>query len=421
MWFLAISLKRGRGERPGTDGDVIRGKRILLIISGGIAAYKALDLIRRLRERGAFVRCIMTRSATEFVTPLAVGALAGERSYVDLFSLSDESEIGHIRLAREADLVVVAPATANLLARMATGLADDLASTVLLATDRPILVAPAMNVQMWLHPATQANVATLAARGVSMVGPNEGPMAEAETGPGRMAEPLEIVSAIEAKLCGGPLEGRTALVTSGPTHEPIDPVRYIANRSSGKQGHAIAAALARLGARTVLVTGPTAEPVPPGVTAVPVETARDMLAACQAALPVDIVVCAAAVADWRVGDQAEQKLKKSGEGPPQLTLVENPDILATLSGPSPHRPALVVGFAAETEKVLEHAAAKRARKGCDWILANDVSPGTGTFGGDTNTVHLVTAEGSETWPTMSKRDVGDRLARRIADHFRSAQ
>jgi phosphopantothenoylcysteine decarboxylase/phosphopantothenate--cysteine ligase len=400
---------------------VIRGKRILLIISGGIAAYKALDLIRRLRERGVLVRCIMTRSATEFVTPLAVGALAGERAYVDLFSLSDESEIGHIRLAREADLVVVAPATANLLARMATGLADDLASTVLLATDRPILVAPAMNVQMWLHPATRANVATLAARGVSMVGPNEGPMAEAETGPGRMAEPLEIVAAIEAKLGCGPLEGRTALVTSGPTHEPIDPVRYIANRSSGKQGHAIAAALARLGARTVLVTGPTAEPVPPGVTAVPVETARDMLAACQAALPVDIVVCAAAVADWRVGDRAEQKLKKGGEGPPQLTLVENPDILATLSAPSPHRPALVVGFAAETEKVLEHAAAKRARKGCDWILANDVSPGTGTFGGDTNTVHLVTAEGSETWPTMSKRDVGDRLARRIADHFGSAQ
>ncbi len=400
---------------------MIRGKRILLIISGGIAAYKALDLIRRLRERGVLVRCIMTRSATEFVTPLAVGALAGERAYVDLFSLSDESEIGHIRLAREADLVVVAPATANLLARMATGLADDLASTVLLATDRPILVAPAMNVQMWLHPATRANVATLAARGVSMVGPNEGPMAEAETGPGRMAEPLEIVAAIEAKLGCGPLEGRTALVTSGPTHEPIDPVRYIANRSSGKQGHAIAAALARLGARTVLVTGPTAEPVPPGVTAVPVETARDMLAACQAALPVDIVVCAAAVADWRVGDRAEQKLKKGGEGPPQLTLVENPDILATLSAPSPHRPALVVGFAAETEKVLEHAAAKRARKGCDWILANDVSPGTGTFGGDTNTVHLVTAEGSETWPTMSKRDVGDRLARRIADHFGSAQ
>ncbi|HET8727250.1 MAG TPA: bifunctional phosphopantothenoylcysteine decarboxylase/phosphopantothenate--cysteine ligase CoaBC [Alphaproteobacteria bacterium] len=399
--------------------DVLQGRRILLIISGGIAAYKALDLVRRLRERGAWVRCVMTRNATEFVTPLAVGALASDRAYTDLYSLDDEAEIGHIRLARDADLVVVAPATANLLAKMAAGLADDLASTVLLATDRPILAAPAMNVRMWLHPATRANLATLVARGVRTVGPNEGAMAEAETGPGRMAEPLEIAAAVEAFFAAadGPLKGRRALVTSGPTHEPIDPVRYIANRSSGKQGHAVAAALAGLGAETVLVTGPTPEPPPAGVRVVPVETAREMLAACEAALPADVAICAAAVADWRVVDAAPQKLKKAGGRPPSLALAENPDILATLSVSSGRRPALVVGFAAETEKVVEHAEAKRRRKGCDWIVANDVSPAAGTFGGDSNTVHLIRADGAEAWPTMSKQAVGEKLARRIADHF----
>ena len=398
---------------------MLAGKRILLIIAGGIAAYKSLDLIRRLRERGAGVRCILTRSGAEFVTPLAVASLSEEKVYQDLFSLTDESEMGHIRLSREADLVVVAPATADLLGKMAAGLADDLASTALLATDKPVLVAPTMNVMMWAHPAVQANVALLAARGVRRVGPGSGDLACGEVGSGRMAEPLQIVAAIEdffAEAAGSrPLAGRRAVVTSGPTREPIDPVRYIANRSSGKQGHAVAAALAAAGAETVLVSGPTAEPDPPGTTVVRVETAREMLAACQRALPADILVCAAAVVDWRPAEVAAEKLKKDGSTP-SLHLVENPDILATLAR-SAERPALVVGFAAETSDVVDYARAKLARKNCDWILANDVSPATGTFGGDHNTVHLVAADRLEDWPRMTKREVADRLAARIAEHF----
>jgi phosphopantothenoylcysteine decarboxylase / phosphopantothenate---cysteine ligase len=392
----------------------LQGRRILLIIAGGIAAYKSLDLIRRLRERGAAVRVVMTKGAQQFVTPLAAASLSAERVHTDLFSLTEESEMGHLRLAGEADLVVVAPATADLLAKMATGLADDLASTALLATDKPILVAPAMNFRMWEHPATRANLTLVEQRGVRRIGPNAGGLAEGETGMGRMAEPLEIVAAVEQILgAGAVLKGRRALVTSGPTHEVIDPVRYIANRSSGKQGHAIAAALAQLGADTVLVSGPTAERDPPGVTVVHVQSARDMLAACEKALPADVAVCAAAVADWRA-EAAPQKLKKKGGVPPALKFVENPDILATLSKPGNRRPRLVVGFAAETEKVIEHATAKRARKGCDWILANDVSPATGTFGGDANTIHLIDEAGAEDWPPLSKRDVAERLAQRIA-------
>ncbi|MGK9232879.1 bifunctional phosphopantothenoylcysteine decarboxylase/phosphopantothenate--cysteine ligase CoaBC [Inquilinus limosus] len=402
----------------------MRDRRILLVIAGGIAAYKSLDLIRRLRERGARVRCILTKSATEFVTPLAVAALTEDKVYGELFSLTDESEMGHIRLSRDADLLVVAPATANILARMAAGLADDLATTALLATDKPVLAAPAMNVRMWEHPATRDNLALLQRRGTRVVGPNQGEMACGEYGFGRMAEPLEIVAAVEAYFAevdrfgtGGPLKGRHAIVTSGPTHEPIDPVRYIANRSSGKQGHAIAAALHQAGARVTLVTGPTHEPPPPGVTVVPIETADEMMAACRAALPADIAVCAAAVADWRVAAPSGQKIKKGAGGPPALALAENPDILATLSAPGPDRPALVVGFAAETQDVVAHAQAKRARKGCDWILANDVSPGTQAFGGDSNILHLITAGGAETWPRLSKADIGTRLAGAIARHF----
>src|SRR5216683_949610 len=401
---------------------VLQGRRILLIISGGIAAYKSLDLIRRLRERGAAVRCILTAAAQQFVTPLSVAALSEDKAYSDLWSLTDESEMGHIRLSREADLVVVAPATADLLARMAAGMADDLAATTLLATDKSVLVAPAMNVMMWHHKATQDNLALLAARGILSVGPNAGPLADGETGMGRVAEPLEIVAAIEAffaagdQLKGPRLEGRRALVTSGPTHEPIDPVRYIANRSSGKQGHAIAAALAGLGAETVLIAGPTREPDPPGVRVVHVETAREMLSACEAALPAEIAVCAAAVADWRVAETAGQKIKKNGK-PPALKLAENPDILKTLSHAGNRRPTLVVGFAAETEKIVAQARAKLARKGCDWILANDVSPAMGTFGGDRNTIHLVDAAGVEDWPAMTKQEVAKRLAERIGAHF----
>ncbi|MBX6366676.1 MAG: bifunctional phosphopantothenoylcysteine decarboxylase/phosphopantothenate--cysteine ligase CoaBC [Rhodospirillales bacterium] len=393
------------------------GRRVLLVISGGIAAYKSLDLIRRFRERGAAVRVIMTAAAQQFVTPLAAAALSHERVYTDLWSLTDESEMGHLRLAQEADLVVVAPATADLLAKMAAGLADDLASTALLATDRPILVAPAMNHRMWAHPATRANIDILEARGVRRIGPNAGELAEGESGWGRMAEPLEIVEAAAAILgAGGPLAARRALVTSGPTQEPIDPVRYISNRSSGKQGHAIAAALARLGAETTLVSGPVQEPDPPGVRVVRVTTAAEMLAACEAALPADVAVCAAAVADWRAAEIAGEKIKKSAGGPPILRMTENPDILATLSRHA-QRPRLVVGFAAETEKVIEHAQEKRLKKGCDWILANDVSPGTGTFGGSSNTVHLVTAEGVEDWPPLAKTEVAERLARRIAERL----
>ncbi|MBV8335720.1 MAG: bifunctional phosphopantothenoylcysteine decarboxylase/phosphopantothenate--cysteine ligase CoaBC [Alphaproteobacteria bacterium] len=393
-------------------------RRILLIISGGIAAYKSLELIRRLRDRGAAVRCIMTAAAHHFVTPLSVASLSEDKVYTDLWSLTDESEMGHIRLSREADLVVVAPASADLIARMAAGLADDLATTALLASDKPVLVAPTMNLMMWAHPATRANLATLEGRGVMRVGPGSGDLACGEVGAGRMAEPEDIVAAIERALASGSrLAGKRALVTSGPTREPIDPVRYISNHSSGKQGHAIAVALAALGADTVLVSGPTQEPPPAGVKLVPIETAAQMLAACEAALPVDIAVMAAAVADWRVETAVRQKLKKDGGGPPMLRLIENPDILSTIAHRGNDRPALVIGFAAETEDVVENARRKRLRKGCDWILANDVSPGTGTFGGDSNKINLVAADGVENWPVMTKREVAARLADRIAQRL----
>lgn len=395
---------------------MLDGKRILLVISGGIAAYKSLELIRRLKERGAAVRCILTANAHHFITPLSVQTLSGEKVFADTFSLTDEHEIGHITLARDCDLVVVAPATANLMAKMAMGLADDLASTALLVTDKPVLVAPAMNFRMLAHPATSANVATLKSRGVTTVGPNAGPLAEGESGPGRMAEPAEILAAVEAMLAGGPLAGVRALVTSGPTFEPIDPVRFIGNRSSGKQGHAIAAALVRLGADVTLITGPVALSDPAGVTAIHVETAREMLGAALGRLPVDVAVCAAAVADWTVANASREKRKKAaGAPPPAIELAPNPDILATLSERGAARPRLVVGFAAETEKVIEHARAKLERKQCDWIVANDVSAAAGTFGGDFNTVHLISAAGTEDWPRISKADVAERLAWRIVD------
>jgi phosphopantothenoylcysteine decarboxylase/phosphopantothenate--cysteine ligase len=398
---------------------MLHGKRILLIISGGIAAYKSLDLIRRLRERGAAVRCVLTESATQFVTPLSVSALSEDRVYGDLFSLTDEAEMGHIQLSRDADLLVVAPATTNIMAKMAQGIGDDLATTVLLATDKDVLVAPSMNVRMWEHAATQANIATLRSRGIQFSGPTEGAMACGEFGEGRMAEPLEIVAEIETYFAtSAPLAGRRAIVTSGPTLEAIDPVRYIANRSSGKQGHAIAAALAGMGAKTVLVTGPTNEAAPPGVDVRHIESAQEMYDACMGALPADIAVCAAAVADWRPALQGDSKIKKAhGTTPPSIEMVENPDILRALSAVGNQRPALVVGFAAETDNLIDNATAKRARKECDWIIANDVSPETGTFGGDTNTVHLITATGAEDWPEMQKSDVADRLAERIAGHF----
>jgi phosphopantothenoylcysteine decarboxylase/phosphopantothenate--cysteine ligase len=394
----------------------LAGKRVLLIVSGGIAAYKTLELIRRVRERGGAVRCVLTRAGAQFVTPLSLAALSEDRVYDDLFSLTDESEMGHIRLSREADLLVVAPASADILAKMAQGRADDLATTVLLATDKPVLAAPAMNVRMWTHAATQANLDILKARGVVFVGPNEGDMACGEYGFGRMAEPNEILAAIQNYFgADAPLAGRHALVTSGPTFEAIDPVRFIGNRSSGRQGHAIARTLAGLGARTTLVSGPTALADPGGVTVVRVESAREMLAACEAALPCDVAVCAAAVSDWRAKKTSGQKLKKNGKSAPQLEFTVNPDILATLSAAGNARPRLVVGFAAETENVIAHAQAKLAKKGCDWILANDVSAGTGTFGGDQNTIHVIDAAGVESWPRMSKTDAAARLARRIAD------
>jgi len=393
----------------------LEGKRVLLVISGGISAYKCLDLIRRLREQGCGVRCILTDAASHLVSPLAVATLSEDRVYRDLFSLTESSEIGHIRLSRDADLVVVAPATANILAKMTTGIADDLATTALLATDKPILVAPAMNVVMWAHPATRRNVEELAQRGVRFVGPGSGDLACGDVGAGRMAEPDEILAAVAALLAGRrPLTGRRALVTSGPTHEPIDPVRFLGNRSSGKQGHAIAGALARAGAQTVLVSGPTALADPPGVEVNHVVTARQMLAACRQALPVDVAVFAAAVADWRPEATAPNKLKKDGAGPPPLELVENPDILATVAAAGPHRPHLVVGFAAETRDLEEHARAKLKAKGCDWILANDVSSSSGTFGGDHNTVTLVSAETVDAWPTLTKHQVAERLVERIA-------
>ena len=386
--------------------------RILIVISGGIAAYKVLDLIRRLRERGHETPAILTEAGARFVTPLSVGALSNAPVLTDLFDLDREREIGHVRLARTADLVLVAPASADILARMAAGRADDLATAALLATGAPVLVAPAMNPFMWEHPATKRNVARLAEDGVTFVGPEAGEMAErGEAGVGRLAAPAAILAAVDALLGDGPLRGRHVVVTSGPTHEAIDPVRYIANRSSGRQGHAIAAALARAGARVTLVSGPVTIPPPAGVTVVAVESAREMLAAVDAALPADAAVMAAAVADWHV-EAAPQKLKKTAGGnPPALTLSENPDILATLSH-SARRPRLVVGFAAETERVVERAKEKLARKGCDWILANDVS--AGVFGAADNTIHLVSADGVEDWPRLSKADVGTRLAARIA-------
>ncbi len=400
----------------------LAGKRILLVVSGGIAAYKTLDLIRRLREQGAEVRCVLTQAGAKFVTPLSLAALSEHKVYDDLFSLTDEAEMGHIRLSREADLLVVAPASADLIAKHSQGLAGDLASTLLLATDKSVLIAPAMNVRMWDHPATRANLAALTERGVLTVGPNEGPMACGEFGFGRMAEPGEILEAIERYFgSAAPLAGRRALVTSGPTHEPIDPVRYIANRSSGRQGHAIAAALAGLGAQTTLVSGPTHLGDPRGVKVVKVESAQDMLAACQAALPVDVAVCAAAVADWRVAQRHEEKLKKQGGEPPVLDLVANPDILADLARAGNQRPGLVVGFAAETERVIEHAREKRLKKGCDWIVANDVSPERGVFGGSENLVHVIDGAAVESWPRMSKGEVAARLAARISDQLSEQQ
>lgn len=390
-------------------------KRVLLVIGGGIAAYKALELIRLLRGQGAAVTPVMTRAAAEFVTPLSVSALAGEKVYTDLFDLTDEAEMGHIQLSRVADLIVVAPATADLIARMATGRADDLASTLLLATDTPVLVAPAMNVRMWQHPATQRNIKQVQADGVRLVGPDEGDMACGEFGPGRLAEPAAILAAIDAMLTAGPLSGKHIIVTSGPTHEPIDPVRFIANRSSGAQGSAIAAALRDLGATVSFVTGPASVPAPAGVAVIRVETAAEMAAAVASALPADAAVMAAAVADWRVVNASDRKLKKDGTGqPPALQFIENPDILRETSA-SPHRPRLVVGFAAETDDVLSNAQAKLARKGCDWIVANDVSPATGIMGGAENAVTILSASGAEVWPRLPKGEVARRLARRIAD------
>ncbi|MBC7154372.1 MAG: bifunctional phosphopantothenoylcysteine decarboxylase/phosphopantothenate--cysteine ligase CoaBC [Rhodobacteraceae bacterium] len=397
---------------------MLAGKRILLLIGGGIAAYKALDLIRRLRERGADVVPVLTRAGAEFVTPLSVAALAGNRVYSDLFDLTDEAEMGHIELSRAADLLVVAPATADLLAKMAAGLAGDLATTVLMATDKPVLVAPAMNLRMFLHPATQRNLAVLRGDGVAVVGPNEGDMACGEFGPGRMAEPLEIVAAIAARLAPDlPLSGRHVLITSGPTQEPIDPVRYIANRSSGAQGTAIARAALALGAAVTFVTGPATVPPPEGARIIRVETAAEMLAAVEAALPADVAIFAAAVADWRVANAAGQKLKKRAGGAlPVLELAENVDILARVAGLGAARPRLVVGFAAETGRLVEHATAKRARKGCDWIVGNDVSEGTGIMGGAENAVVLITGDAApETWPRMGKAEVATRLMARIAE------
>jgi phosphopantothenoylcysteine decarboxylase / phosphopantothenate---cysteine ligase len=391
--------------------------RVLLIIGGGIAAYKSLDLIRRLQERGATVRVVMTAAAQEFVTPLAAGALAGEASFIDLFDSQREFDIGHIRLARDTDLVVVAPATADLMAKMANGLADDLASTVLLATNKPVLIAPAMNPHMWNHPATQRNVVRLRADGISMIGPNAGEMAErGEAGLGRMAEPIEIADAALAQLrpLAQALAGKHIVITAGPTHEPIDPVRYIANRSSGKQGFAIARAAAAAGARVTLIAGPVTLPDPAGVTVVHVESAREMLEATQAALPADVAIFAAAVADWRVAEAGGQKIKKGRAGSPQLTLVENPDILASVAKLKTKRPKLVIGFAAETERVVEYAKAKRNAKGSNWILANDVSVESGVMGGDRNRIHLVTADGVEDWPEQSKDEVARMLVARIA-------
>lgn len=404
---------------------MLNGKRILLIVGGGIAAYKSLELVRRLRERGATVRVVLTQGGAQFVTPLSFSVLSGEEAFTDLFDLKDEAEIGHIQLSREADLVVVAPATADLLAKMANGLANDLASTVLMATDKSVLVAPAMNVRMWQHPATLRNVETLRADGVRFVGPEEGDMACGEFGPGRMAEPEDIADAIARSLPsarGASLMGRHVLITSGPTYEPIDPVRYIANRSSGKQGHALARAAKDMGARVTLISGPTHLPDIPGVVTVKVETAADMLDAALGALPADIAICAAAVADWRAATQAMEKLKKEeGQTALNLALARNPDILATLAAPGARRPALVIGFAAETETIITHAQEKLSRKGADWIVANDVSPDTGIMGGDRTEVHLVSAAGVEDWPAMSKDEMAVKLLARAAEALHTVQ
>jgi phosphopantothenoylcysteine decarboxylase / phosphopantothenate---cysteine ligase len=414
----AEAVSRAPGRSPAADQA-----RVTLIIGGGIAAYKALDLIRRLKDRQIHVRCVLTRAAQQFVTPLAAGALSNERAYTDLFDAESEFDAGHIRLARDCDLIVVAPATADLMAKMAQGHADDLASAILLAANRPILLAPAMNPLMWNNAATRRNVAQLARDGVAMVGPNAGEMAEAgEAGVGRMAEPLEIATATERFLRPSqprPLVGKRILVTAGPTHEPIDPVRYIANRSSGKQGFAIAAAAQAAGADVTLVSGPVELDDPAGVTVLHVESAREMLQRVETALPVDIAIFAAAVADWRVANEGEQKLKKTAAGMPPLQLVENPDILATISKLPDRRPPLVIGFAAETEHLIDNARAKLARKGCDWIVANDVSPATGVMGGDRNTVHLLTRDGPaikvDSWPVMTKEEVATALVARIAE------
>lgn len=401
---------------------MLTGKRLLLVIGGGIAAYKTLYLIRRLKEQGASVRAILTRAGAQFVTPLSVAGLTEEKVYTDLFSLTDEAEMGHIQLSRQADLVIVAPATADLLAKMANGLADDLASTALMATDKPVLVAPAMNVRMWLHPATRRNVDGLVSDGIGFVGPNNGDMACGEFGPGRMAEPEDIIEAIERHFAGPadtPLKGRRVLVTAGPTHEPIDPVRYIANLSSGRQGYAIAEAARALGAETILVTGPVTLEPPQGVIVRRVDTAQAMLKACEESLPVDIGIFTAAVADWRVANAASQKIKKQAGRPATLTLTENPDILRAIAKHSESRPELVVGFAAETENVLENAQSKRESKGCDWVVANDVSPATGIMGGTANSIHLITEDGTEHWPAMPKQEVANRLMERIASYFKT--
>ena len=414
--LTAASKSSARTARPPLpDG----AKKVLLIIGGGIAAYKSLDLIRRLKERRFAVRCIMTKAAEHFVTPLSAGALVGERVFTDLFDPASEFDVGHIRLARETDLIVVAPATADLMAKLAGGHADDLATAVLLATSAKILLAPAMNPCMWANVATQRNLSQLSADGFALVGPNEGEMAEAhEQGRGRMAEPLEITAAVEKLLAThttGLLAGRSVLVTSGPTHEPIDPVRYIANRSSGKQGHAIAAAAAAAGAGVTLISGPVQVADPHGVKIVKVESAREMLDAVERALPADVAIFAAAVADWRVANTAQQKLKKQpGKSTPELPLVENPDILATIAKRKSQRPKLVIGFAAETEHIAANAKAKLAKKGCDWIIANDVSPQSGVMGGDRNMITLVQASGMETWPPQSKEEVASRLVAHIS-------
>ena len=393
-------------------------KRILLIVGGGIAAYKTPELVRQLVKEGADVKCLLSKSGSEFVTALTLASVSGNKVYQNLFDLTDETEMGHIQLSRNADLVLVAPATADLMAKMAQGFANDLASTALLATDKPVMIAPAMNVRMWLHDATQRNLETLKNDGIAIINPNEGDMACGETGPGRMAEPVEIMEAVaEALMPKGPLKGLKALITAGPTHEPIDPVRYIANRSSGKQGYAIAEAIAGLGAETLLVSGPVNLPDPEGVRVIRVETALEMAAACEEALPSQIAIMTAAVADWRTTESAQEKIKKNTDNtPPSLELTENPDILAGLVAHT-LRPDLIVGFAAETEQVMDHARAKFTRKGCDWLMANNVSPDTGVMGGDFNTIHFLTQTSEESWEMLSKQDVALRLADKIADYF----